>query len=207
MTRITIDTSGFEELIDQWEIESVWQIVFEELEKTASRLAGTVIRESLSGKLLRRRTGALARSVVGRVERVQGIPAIRVGVFRGPSLAYAGIQEEGGVVKPKRAKNLAIPVNEAKTPAGVDRFGGPRGYPGALRFVPFRRGVATGALYDENELVQAEEEGFSIADIKPLYILVKRVRIPASRWLSKPIRENLPKVTAEIADAIRKGLT
>lgn len=193
----------FESLEDTLKQELVNKI-FAEADRLGQVLAGIVIRDSLSGNVLKRRTGTLARSVVGRAETINGFPAIRVGIFRGPALSYAGILETGGVIKPKNAKALAIPVGEAVTPAGVSRFGGPRGYPGELQFVPFRNsGVAVGKLVDPSKAV----EGQSVGDLEALYLLVRQVRIPETRWLSRPVRENLPLVARELAAFLRRELS
>lgn len=149
--------------------------IFASIKKLFDRLAlvvaGHIIKKYLSGQVLRRRTGALARSIVGRGVYVDGIPAIRCGIFRGPSLRYAGPQEYGTkdispgspypVIKPVKAKALAFPPEGSPvlTPAGVPRIRSPREYKqrfGAeLRFVPFRNSrIAIGALYDERDLAK-----------------------------------------------------
>ncbi|PHR91971.1 MAG: hypothetical protein COA69_09405 [Robiginitomaculum sp.] len=170
-------------------------------------LEGVIIKESLSGKRLKRRTGSLARSVTSRAELINRVPAIRVGIFRGPAVKYAQIQEEGGIIKPKKAKALAIPVGEALTPAGVERFGGPRGYPGELRFLPFRRGIAIGKLVDEQEAKDLEDNDESPWEAAALYILATQVEIPASHWLSGPVNSNLPKIAQALNAYVKELLS
>lgn len=173
--------------------------LFEFLDFEAGILAGKVVKETLSGgEGLNRRTGNLARSTVGRAVRISGVPAMRIGVFRGPSLAYAGIHESGGEIKPKKAKALAIPVGEAVDPSGVERFGGPRNFPGELRFLPFRRGIAVGKLIDEKDAKKLEARDKSPYEAQALYLLLKKVRIPASHWLSNPVTKALPTVARSI---------
>jgi len=67
------------------------------MEKIASRLAGQVVKTKLSGQYLKRRTGILAKSIVGVVVTRGGLPAITIGIFSGPALAYAGVQEFGTI--------------------------------------------------------------------------------------------------------------
>lgn len=118
----------------------------------AQRIAASIVREMLSGRgvgALRRRTGGLAQSIVGRGEFIAGAPALRVGALRGPALRYAAVHEFGTsgrnpqspypTIRPRRAKALAQPVGEALTPAGVARYASPRQFPEPLRFVPARR--------------------------------------------------------------------
>lgn len=188
--------------------EELWKRMLQRMDRLAEILAGKVVRNSLSGQLLKRRTGALARSVTGKSLYVDGLPAIRVGIFRGPATVYAGIQESGGTIYPKRARALAVPVNEALTPAGVERYGGPRNYPGKLRFIPFRRGMAVGALVDEQEAAKAERQGirWTFNEVKPLYLLMLMVKLPATRWLSKPMRDNVPFVAEELAAYLKETI-
>ena len=68
--------------------------VLSELSKLSSEAVGSVQR-GMSGDFLATRTGNLRRSVAGRAEQTRLGPAIRVGIFKGPSLAYAGVQEFG----------------------------------------------------------------------------------------------------------------
>lgn len=203
------DQQALDQLIQRTEPESLFNAVFQRMGRLAQLAAAHVIRTSLSGQLLKRRTGSLARSVIGRAEMIEGVPAIRVGIFRGPATAYAGALEHGATIRPKRARALAIPQKAALTPAGVDRWGGPRGYPGRLRFIPFRSsGIAVGRLVDENEARIAAIGGNErLREIQTFYLLVRQVKIPAYHWLSKPIREFLPQIARELGAYFREELT
>ena len=197
------DQKRLDALTDLDDLNELFSGLLKLMNRLAQKVAGKVITTSLSGKILKRRAGSLARDTVGRSEMIGGLPAIRVGIFRGPSRKYAGILERGGVIKPRKAKALAIPQEAAQTAAGVDRFGGPRGYPGKLRFQPFKRGVAVGRLVDENEAAEADKAGLTLDRGRTLYLLVTQVRIPAFKWLSKPVREQVPMVADEIAAFIK----
>jgi hypothetical protein len=167
----------------------------------AKFVAGRVSATMLSGQRLNRRTGALARSITGRGELYKGQPAMRVGVFRGPALAYAGIQEYGGVIKPKKAKALAIPVGPALTPAGVPRFSGPREKAG-LVFVRFRGGNAIGGLFDKASLAAAD----GLKGALLFYLLVEKVTIRGQHYLRDGVRESLDDVTKNTRRFIRNLL-
>jgi len=177
--------------------------------------AGHISRNMLSGQRLARRTGQLARSIAGAALRVDGVPAMRVGVFRGPALKYAGVQEFGTkgknpdspypTIRPRSARALAIPqAPEAVTPAGVDRFGGPRGFPGELHFVPFRdSGVSQGAiggLYSDREYDIGIEFGFDRA--KVAYLLVAKVDLEPKYYLRDGFRSYLPMLSKELAELL-----
>jgi hypothetical protein len=201
-------------------------------DRLAQKAAAWIIRTQLSGgEGLRRRTGSLARSITGRGVIVDGIPAMRVGVFRGPSLAYARIQEFGGRVLPKRAKSLAMPVGDALTPAGVAKWASPLDFPGRLTFVPFRHGrIAIGALYDTESLnaarakataarLQARAAGQggklnmsrhgSLVDwssVRKLWVLLKYADIPARHYLLNGMRTFIPQIASELLVSLKAVL-
>ncbi len=121
-------------------------------------------RESLviAGKISRivlqtlRQQGNLARSITGRGELIDGIPACRVGILSGAALQYAGVQEFGTkgkdpsspypTIKPKNAKTLAMPVEDSLTTSGVPRYEGPKQDPRDLKFELIARGNLVGRL-------------------------------------------------------------
>lgn len=159
--------------------------------KMSSKAAAHIVKTQLSGQALKRRTGGLARSITGQLTDVDGVPAIRVGVFRGSATAYARIQEFGGEIVPRFAKALAIPTEEALTPAGVERYGGPMKYPGILKFILFGggRGNVIGGLQDMDTL-------------KIIYLLVRKVKLEGKHYLRNGMREYLPLAVAEIQEAL-----
>lgn len=207
---------------------------FERIERLFTRqgliTAGRISKEFLAGQRLRRRTANLARSITGRGVRYKGLPAMRVGVFRGPALDYTAIQEFGGVVKPKKAKALAIPVDggPAVTPAGVERYGGPRKFPRPLKFIPSKKPNVVGILADTKQGAQKRDErgrfmtgrdivlrrgsqrrdergrfasGFRII---PVYILMRKVTIKPKHFLRDGVRQRLPEIAEAIGEEIGK---
>lgn len=171
--------------------------------KEGQKIATHIIKTKLSGQLLKRRTGQLAQGTVGLAERRGGVPGMRVGILRGPAIQYAGIQEHGGTIRPKRAKALAIPVEggPAVTAAGVERFGGPRSFPGGLSFIPFRNsGLAVGGLYTKgaqrrNRLGRFTNK-FDLGELA--YLLVKEVKIKGKHFIRDGFREKLPELTKNL---------
>jgi hypothetical protein len=177
-------------------------------DRQAQIVAGYTVKTKLSGAPLHRRTGALARSIIGRGEIIDGVPGFRVGVLRGPSIKYAAAQELGTVgkggtlptIKPKTAKALAMPVNDALTPAGVARWPGPRQSPLDLHFVPFRHGtIAVGALYAAKDLKKIRKKGGTLRDILPYYILLSKMDLKPTHFLRNGLLESLPLVTSNLA--------
>lgn len=165
-------------------------------EGMAQKAAGHISTTMLSGQRLNRRTGNLARSIVGRAARLGKAPGMRVGVFRGAAASdYARIQEEGGTVKAKPGKALAIPMDAAKTPAGVPRWESPRDAPVDLKLVPFTKGGAGKAgLFDEKTI---GEDG-DLSKAKMYYLIVKKVRIRGKHYLRDGFRNFMPTTVEEL---------
>lgn len=201
--KLTIDTKTkkfIKNLEDLTEKEFIYNIIEKFFEKRALFVAGFISKNFLSGQRLKRRTGALARSITGRGIRIGGLPAMRVGIFKGPALAYAQAQEKGATIKPVKAKALAIPQKLVLTAAGVDKYGGPRNYPGELRFVPFRgSGIAVGGLYPAEEL----SKGVTLREAKIAYLLVTQVKIKPKNFLRDGLRETLPETASLLAELLR----
>lgn len=183
-------------------------------DKQASRGATRIASTQLSGQVLKTRSGNLKKEVIGRGLRVNGVPAMRVGIFRGPALRYAGVQEYGTkgknpsspypTITPKKAKSLAIPLDggPAVHPSGVAKYDSPRDFPGGLHFVPFRRGVAIGALYPESE-IERLKGGLSLRDLQAAYLLVTKVDIKPHFFLRTGFEKFLPEVSKELGKYLK----
>lgn len=102
-------------------------------------------------------TGVLRNSFQVRVEAD--------GASVGSVLPQARLHQYGGIVRPKRAKNLSIPLT-----AMAKRAGSPRRFPRKLEFRPFKtKGAnAVGVLYERKGSAQVDH-----------YLLVKEVAVPA----------------------------
>jgi len=157
----------------------------------ATRLASRIAQTQFRGSPLQTRTGILAGSVASRVFRVGDVVLAQIGTIKGPARAYARIQEEGGVIKPVKGKALAVPLAGAKTPSGRPRFpGGPREaqakYPDM--FLLKRRGKPP--LLVRPLRVRGRSNG-RVKALIPMFILLKRVTIKATRWLSEGVSRNV----------------
>lgn len=182
----------------------------------APKVADYIRRNKVSGQVLNQQSGDLARGIEGMMMRQgRGIPAIRVGVFRGRAVTYAGIQEEGTndlnpkspypPITPKRANALAwAPDTSPAHGTGL----GPREWGADLKFVPFRGGrVAIGALYDSQQLTMARKGGgaFSLRSLTAVFVLLRQVSIPAHHYLRDGMTEYLP-LLAKAAEDHFKGV-
>jgi hypothetical protein len=187
--------------------------IMEFFDRQASIGADFISDNYVSSQRLRRRSGNLAKAIIGRSVKVGSVPAMRIGVLRGPALRYAGVQEYGtkgknpsspyDTIRPKHAKALAIPQEPALTAAGLDRFGGPSNVPFDLKFIPFRgTGVAVGGLYDPRTIPQAGS-GLTLQNAKMYYMLVREVDIEPKWYLRDGFDAWMPDLINELADWLR----
>ena len=205
-TELTINLNEVRIQIDRMmkriSVEAVRAAVGIAFQRGATKVGGFIAKNFLSGQVLRRRTGNLARSVEGVYEVSDGLPRLRVGVFKSPARNYARIQEFGGIIKPVKAKSLAVPVGAgAITPAGVPKYASPREYPGELQYIPINRGNVAAILVDPQEKSKAEGES-----MKATYLLLRRVRVKARPFLRPGVMAFLPELTAEVSRAVRKAI-
>lgn len=166
--------------------------------KASATVLNTLV-VNVSGQILHRRTGNLARSMGMRVERdTEGTWEGVIGSgasLRTARMSYANIHETGGIIRPINAKYLAIPVGEARTPAGVARFK-PRDIEGAGYEKSFIRRTRAGNLMIF---------GKSGLNLVPLFVLKKEVRIPARRYMSITVEQSKDQVVNDIVDKIREA--
>jgi hypothetical protein len=195
------DRKKLDKLIDdKGTRKKIFKEILRMFDKEGLILAGFIARNYLSNQRLGRVTGNLARSMLGKADLHNGLPSLRVGIFRGPALAYAGIHEFGGTILPKKAKALAWPVGfRGKDPKSPSDF--PKD---ALRFIPFRRGtVAVGALYNNQQYkIASRQEGFTLRDIDPLFVLLRKVVVTEKRYLRDGLKEYTPVLAKRLADII-----
>lgn len=99
----------------------------ESLMRREMQLADRELVLNLTNKVLKRRTGNLARSVRHGVQRTADRVIGSFGILKpGPAQRYAGIHITGGVIRPRTARMLAIPLPAVQTKAGVSRYSSPR---------------------------------------------------------------------------------
>ena len=98
----------------------------------------------------------------------------------GTDLEYAAIHELGGVITPKHAKHLAIPVNGATGS-------------------PLDRNDLLPVLSKSGDLVLVDETGVQ-------FILKDSVMIPAEPFLRPAMDENVDKIVGEISAVLRQKI-
>ncbi len=209
--------------VEEWErrCENAGPRLARVLQRRATALALKMQSRAVGNatKNPRSRTGALRRSIAGRVvqtgrtlARVEGVSSqvetsgramqgAPLSVFLsaggrtgGKNLIYARIQDQGGVVRPVRAKWLAIPTDSVKTPGGAARYASPRDYPNPLRFQYLFFGLA--ALIEDKKN----------ADGVVRWWLRKKTTIPASKFAQKAWLATRREVPRTLDDAVRVAM-
>lgn len=217
-------TKEIRSLIKRWENIGTPQVLYKKLVVFFNRFgkigASLISRNLLSGQLLRRRTGNLARSMTGRGEMLEGLPVMRIGIFRGPTLEYAAIQEYGTVgaggllptIVPKKAKALAIPIKGGgATAVGVAKFSGPRSADVDLTFIPIGKSNPNviGGLYETSTLTtkKGKKRKLSLKAVKLWYLLVLSVDIKPKHYLRKGMKKLMPELRKNLAEFLAELLT
>lgn len=142
------------------------------------------LRENLAGPILRRRTGHLSRSVGSMIvtENNNISATIGSGVRTGQRVVYANILETGGVIRPKNARYLTIPLRAAMTGSGVVR----------------RRARDWPNTFIENGIIYQRRGENAV----PLFVLRRSVRIPPFRYMARTVTETQNVVIRSVQAAI-----
>ena len=214
-------TKNLKKLINQYGGKKVLKAILGLFEKLSSTAAGYISKQYLAGGRLNIRSGMLARSVAGKGVQRRGVPGLQVGIFRGPALKYAGVQEYGtkrynasspyDTLRPKNGRALAMPINDSLTAAGVSRYKSARRDPRKMTFIPFKKnGNVIGALYRTmvlRRLRKQKGDNFSLRDLKASYLLLKQVDIPPHWYLRDGMDEYLPIIGAELSRFLKDVLS
>lgn len=130
------------------------------------------VQENLAGTILNRRTGNLAARTRVTKATVTGTQA-RISIQTN-GIPYGLIHETGGTIVPKTKQFLTIPLPGALTPSGVLRKSA-----GELQQNPSP--FDTTFIHDGTIIGERNDR------LTPLFILRKKVEIPARRWASSAV--------------------
>ena len=185
---------------------------------SASVYVKKVLDFNIRGEVLNRRTGNLARSMGMRLEqdgrdwvgtigsgaRVSGAPVVQPEIGEdidddGIRMSYADILEEGGTITPKTKQFLAIPIGDAVTPSGVDRFSAQQ-----LKDDPEGFGYAGSVII--NGIIFGLKDKKTRSEMTPLFVLKRSVEIPAKHYMEITIAESESQSMQEMVDAIDGAL-
>lgn len=159
-----------------------------------NHMVGAVQRNIGEGGLIGRRTGTLARAITFTVTGSAGSFVIEI--YPDPTkVPYGAIQELGGLITPKSAQALAIPLEAMLTPNGVARATAAqvRANPGAFGF------KATFIPKGHNVVMAIPDGAKGVAAI-PIFALAASVSIPAHGYLATTLTQE----TSWIADYLEQ---
>lgn len=142
-------------------------------------------KDNITARMFQR-SGHLRRSIAASAEDV-GTDVylhLRAGgtTSQGRSVVYARIQEEGGVIRPRNAKYLRIPLKPARTRAGSDRYATPLRITGAGQFV---------CVLVNNRLFLYKVTDQGNKSQKPWYVLTKGPITVRPRYFLRDARDSV----------------
>lgn len=203
-----------ERLTELWEPEVLLHKIAQFFKGEGHKIVSTIRRRSFKG---RRGVSKLSRALTSQSLMVNGVPAVRVGVFEGPALAYAGITEHGTkkwnplspypVIVPKKASPsaLAIPTEQggALDASGDQIFSGPRQQP-QLKYVRLHgRHPVVGLIVR----TKRTREALSLGSLNIVWILVTSANRKPKFYLKGGMEEYLPILVMRLADFIQGSLS
>jgi hypothetical protein len=146
---------------------------------------GTMLERFRGGEgALHTRSGDLKRSLGAKVSGA-GSADLKLRLVSG-GIPYARLQEYGGIVRPVRAKFLAIPLDANKTASGQARYPSPRqfiaSHPGETFFL--RSGSTLLLMWKSPSRAAARSSGTGKGAV-PLWLFVKQVELPGPKAPTK----------------------
>lgn len=149
------------------------------------------VQQNLAGTILNRRTGNLAART--RVTKAT-ITGRQVSInIETNGIPYGLIHETGGTIVPKSKQFLTIPLPGALTPSGVLRKSA-----GELQQNP--------SPFDTTFIHDGTIIGERNDALTPLFILRKKVEIPARRWASSAVDSTINSFLKRLQTRIDAGL-
>jgi hypothetical protein len=169
--------------------------VLKAMGRVGRELERHVKQNKLSGQLLDYRSGNMRRAVFHEVGTLPGgdsFARVGVDIKKAPQ---ARIQELGGVIRPKRAKHLTIPLKAAQTANGVARFS-------ARDVIDRPQTFGYVGTFTHNDVIfgKKADGGF-----EPLFALKDQVTIKGVGYLSSTAEEKKAWVAETINDAAAKA--
>ncbi|MBE3131368.1 MAG: HK97 gp10 family phage protein [Acidobacteria bacterium] len=138
------------------------------------------IRQNLRGRFLKVNTGKLWRSIGRKFTRKGEASEVIIGTnVSGARLdvPYAKAHEEGETIVPRNKQWLTIPL---------------AGYKGTAANIPKDKSFFLRTI--TGNLLLCEKTGKTGKAWKARFMLVKSVRLPARRWFTKSLREQMPEL-------------
>jgi len=136
------------------------------------------IKTNIRGRFLKVGTGKLWRSIGRKFIRKGEASEVVIGTNvsgKEYDVPYASAHEEGATIRPKNKQWLTIPL---------------AGYKGTAANIPKDKSFFLRTV--TGNLLLCEKTGKTGKAWKARFMLVKQVRLPARRWFTKSLREQMP---------------
>lgn len=194
---------SLERLIKKWGVKSVRRATKKVMSLHVVLLVSRIRVQDLSGPTSRKtvsaRTGRLRREIKAKRATVVG-NSITAGVTAGTAYAGVHIGKRGKrtTIRPKNVKYLTIPLDAAKTKAGVARGGARSGVFGETFVMKSKAGNLL--IMGKRVRQRGKSAGQTFGDVTPLFVLKKKVVVTARvdtrervQWVQRRIGRDIIK--------------
>lgn len=174
---------SLERLLKKWGFKSVVRAARKVMNYHTVLLVSEIRTEDLSGpttkKTVSARSGRLRQNIKAKRARVIGRASIQAGVTAGTAYAGVHIGRRGKrtTIRPKNAQYLTIPLDAAKTKAGVARGSARSGVFGETFVVKSKAGNLI--IMGKRKRQRGKSAGQTFGNVVPLFVLKKKVVIRA----------------------------
>lgn len=196
------DRKRIMQMLSEESASRIGKVLFRAFQQAGGIVEGR-LKDNVRGPILKVRSSRLINSI-GSKSEVTGNQVIAtigsgIGTGKGKPVPYAEIHETGGTILPKRAKNLTIPLDAAKTPGGDTRAG----YTARNLFAGVISGY-DGAFILKNIIFGKVTGGKN--KFTPLFLLVKRVDMPARHYVSRTLEASEKEIPNMVIEAVGREL-
>ena len=166
------------------------------------------LKDNVRGPILRVRSSRLLNSIGSEVrvseDNITATIGSGVGAGKGDPVPYAEIHETGGTILPKRRKWLTIPTSNART-GGGDKKGGYTAFNLFRGAIPGFKGAVV-PKWEVGGIIYGIMEGSKKNKLIPLFVLAKRVDIPARRYVSRTLEQSEKEIPNMVIEAVAREL-
>lgn len=205
------DRKRINRLLSEETATRIGSIMFKAFSQAAATVEGK-LKDNVRGPILKVRSSRLINSIGSRVDPMRNgqiTATIGSGARGGERVPYALIHELGGTIEPGPGKQwLTIPTSNAKT-AGGDKKAG---YTARNLFngqIPGFKGAFV-KKWETGGIIFGIMTGAGKNKLLPLFILAKKVQMPARKYLSKTLEQSekeIPNIVVEaVAKELRRGM-
>lgn len=171
------------------------------MERGLRRIVKVIRDEKLNGQMLKSRSGDLRRAVFHHVleHRLDAFGVIGVDLKMAP---HGRVHELGGVIRPKRAQHLTVPLDAVLDGRGLAMFS-------ARQVIRAPQAYGYAGTFVHNKVIFGKDASGGIV---PLFALRDQVVLKPVGYIGKTMKEQRPALRADIRDGVnaelkKEGLT